>query len=50
MAEDKVMLPSGSGGLIRYNEDNASSIQLKPEIVVVLLLLVIGFEVVLRFI
>ncbi len=50
MAEDKVMLPSGSGGLVRFNEDNSSAIQIKPEMVIVLLLLVIGFEAILRLI
>lgn len=50
MADNKVMLPSGGGGLMRFGEDNESAIQIKPEMVVVLLLLVIGFEAVLRFI
>jgi preprotein translocase subunit Sec61beta len=41
-------MPSGGGGLVRYFEEYKSKIQLKPEHVVLLIILVVVFEIVLR--
>jgi len=41
MAEGGISTPSGMGGLLRYNEEYPSKIQLKPEHVVILIAVVI---------
>jgi preprotein translocase subunit Sec61beta len=43
-------MPSGVGGLVRYFDEYKSKIQLKPEHVVLLIILVIIFEIVIRII
>lgn len=43
MAGEGLNIPSGSGGLIRYGEDYNSRLKLKPEHVVILIVLVIAF-------
>lgn len=42
MADDKVNLPSGFGGLTRYNEEYESKFNLKPAYVILFILLIIG--------
>ncbi len=41
MANDKVNMPSGSGGLMRYFDEYKSKIQIKPGLVVVFILVII---------
>jgi len=41
MASEGISTPSGMGGLMRYNEEYPSKIQIKPEIVVGLIVVVI---------
>ncbi len=41
-------LPSGSGGLMRYNEEYQSRVILKPSYVVVFLILIVAFVAVLK--
>ena len=36
MSDDKLRLPSGQGGLTRFNEDSKSKIELSPKMVVAL--------------
>lgn len=36
MAEDKIRLPSGQGGLVRYTDEAVSKIMLSPGTVIVL--------------
>lgn len=48
MADDKISLPMGSGGLMRYNEENSKGIKIKPETVLVIIALVVVFEIALR--
>lgn len=38
---DGIMTPSGSGGLLRYNEEYNSKFQMKPEVIIVLIAVVI---------
>jgi len=45
---DKVYIPSGVGGLIRYPEEERTKIKLKPEHVLYLILIVIILEFLLR--
>ena len=48
MAKDnKIHLPSSGGGLVRYFDDYKSKIEIKPEIIVVVMVLIIVFEILL---
>lgn len=41
MAQDKIQMPSGMGGLVRYFDDYKSKIQFKPGHIVILCIVVI---------
>ena len=48
MAEDnKIKLPGGFGGLVRYSEEYESKFMLKPIYVIIFVILIIGFRIVL---
>lgn len=44
MASSNVNLPSGFGGLVRYNEEYASYFNLKPTHVILFIVLIIVFR------
>jgi preprotein translocase subunit Sec61beta len=44
MAQDKVRLPSGSGGLVQYYDEYKSKIEFKPGTVVLFIILVVLIE------
>ena len=46
---DKISMPSGFGGLLRYDEEYKSKIMLQPKHVIIFIILVILFSVGLRF-
>ncbi|MBT7237775.1 preprotein translocase subunit Sec61beta [Candidatus Woesearchaeota archaeon] len=48
MADNKVQLPSGMGGLIRYSDKSSSNIQFKPGTVVLFIILIIIIEIMLH--
>ena len=48
MADERVQLPSGMGGLVRYFDDYKSKIMFKPEHVVAFIILVIIAEIILQ--
>lgn len=48
MAGDKINVPSGIGGLVRYSEEYTSKIKLKPEHVIVFIIIVIVFVTILK--
>lgn len=51
MAKDnKIQMPSGFGGLMRYQDEYESQFNLKPTHVIVFILLIIGLRVLLPFI
>lgn len=51
MAKDnKIQLPGGFGGLMRYNEEYSSYLKLKPAHVVGFVVLIIAFRVILPFV
>lgn len=50
MAENKINLPAGFGGLMRFKEEYASKFNLKPVHVIVFIILIIAFRVFLEFI
>lgn len=45
---DKIRMPSGMGGLVRYFDDYKSRIEFGPAMVIVMIVLVIIFEIVLH--
>lgn len=45
MAEERISMPSGMGGLVRYFDDYKSKIEFKPEYVIVMIVLVIIIEI-----
>lgn len=49
MADNKISLPSSGGGLTRYFEDLKSKINLKPEVVMIIIGLVVVLEIILHF-
>ena len=49
MADNKISMPSGMGGLIRYFDEYKSSIQLKPGHVIVVVIVVILIEILLHW-
>ena len=48
MAEDRIQMPSGMGGLVRYFEDYKSKIEFKPVWVVVFIIAVMVIEILLH--
>ena len=48
--KDKVYMPSGSGGLVRYGEEGKVVIKLKPKHVAFVVAGVVVFEIVLKLI
>ena len=50
MADNKIQMPGGFGGLMRYQEEYASKFNLKPTHVVALIILIIGARVALPLI
>ena len=48
--KDKVYMPSGVGGLIRYAEEEKEVIKLKPKHVIMIVLGIAAFEIALKFV
>lgn len=48
MADEKIQMPSGMGGLVRYFDDAKSRISLKPEHIVAFIVLFIIVEITLH--
>ena len=48
MADSGISLPSGFGGLMRYNEEYRSALMLKPAHVVLFIILIIAFVATLK--
>ncbi len=44
MAQDKINLPSSGGGLLRYFEDYKSRLEIKPMVIVTIIVLIIVIE------
>ena len=47
--KDKIYMPSGVGGLIRYPEEEKEVIKLKPKYVVWIVVSIAVFEIALKF-
>ena len=51
MAKDnKIQMPSGFGGLMRYQDEYESKFNLKPSHVIVFIILIVGIRIALPFI
>ena len=48
MAQDRIQMPSGMGGLIRYFDEYKSKITLKPGHVIIMAVLIIVIEIALH--
>ncbi len=45
MADDKVNMPSGAGGLVRFKEEYSSIFNLKPVHVIMFVILIVIFRI-----
>ena len=50
MADDKISIPSGGGGLTRYFEDSGSKIELSPGAVIIFCIVVIFIIILLHYV
>ena len=48
MANQGIIMPSGAGGLMRYNEEYKSMLKIKPAHVILFIILIIAFITVLK--
>ncbi len=48
--KDKIYIPSGMGGLIRYPEEEKEVIKLKPKHVIWIVVGIAAFEILLKFV
>jgi preprotein translocase subunit Sec61beta len=49
MADNRIQMPSSQGGLVNYYDDYKSRFQLRPEHVVILVIVVIAIELLLHW-
>ncbi len=49
-SDNRINLPGGFGGLMRYSEEYSSYVNLKPAHVVLFVILIIGFRIAMPFI
>jgi len=49
-SDNKINLPGGFGGLMRYSEEYSSYINLKPSHVVLFIILIVAFRIAMPFI
>jgi preprotein translocase subunit Sec61beta len=49
MSDDKIQMPSSGAGLTRYFDDYHTKVELKPEHVIILIVLVIVIELLLNW-
>lgn len=47
--KDKVYMPMGTGGLLRYSEEEEELVKIKPKYVVVMVTAIVVFEILLKF-
>jgi preprotein translocase subunit Sec61beta len=48
MAKERIQMPQSGAGLIRYFEESADAIKLKPEHVVIICVAIIAMEIALK--
>lgn len=50
MAEERTYMPSGGGGLLRFQEEEDQVIKIKPEYLVYIVAAIVAFELAGRFV
>lgn len=50
MADQRIQMPAGFGGLMRFSEEYKSKIMLKPAHIIIFIIAVIAFRILLEFI
>jgi preprotein translocase subunit Sec61beta len=50
MADNQIQMPGSFGGLMRFQEEYASKIMLKPTYIIAFIILIIAFRISLEFI
>jgi len=48
MTDDKIQMPSGMGGLVRYFDEYKSKIEFKPGLIILFVIVVILIEIILH--
>ncbi len=48
MAQDKIQMPSSSGGLVRYFDDYKSKVTFSPTAIIIVIAIIIIIELLLR--
>ena len=49
MADNRIQMPAGFGGLMRFDEEYQSKLSLKPVHVIIFIMLIIVFRIFLEF-
>ena len=49
MADDRIRLPSGQGGLTRYMEESVSKVELSPGAVIVMAIIIMVIVILLHY-
>ena len=49
MADQKITMPTGMGGIVRYSEEHLSKIEFSPIFVIISILIVMVVELILYF-
>ena len=49
MADNRIQMPAGFGGLMRFDEEYQSKLSLKPDHVIIFIMLIIVFRIFLEF-
>jgi len=47
--KDRIYMPMGTGGLLRYSEEEKELIKIKPKHVVIIVTAIVVFEILLKF-
>jgi len=50
MADDRISMPSGMGGLVRYFDEYKSKLHIRPAHVVLMVILLVAFEAIIRMV
>ena len=48
MSDEKIRMPSGTGGLVRYFDEYKSKIEFKPGLIILFVIIVILIEIILH--
>jgi len=49
MADQKITMPSGMGGIVRYSDETKSKVLFSPKLVIVFIVVIIALEIILHY-